>query len=104
MNYKVINHRLGAGVWVANAGLSIPAPPAAPGQRGHPAEHAVPGRDGLLFGDDGDHEHRGRAFDGSVTALGQTAGNNVVIPVRVPSGYWYSVTYTGTLTTLWVLD
>lgn len=41
---------------------------------------------------------------GSMTALGQTAGANVVIPIRVPPGHWYSVTFTGALTTKWVLE
>jgi hypothetical protein len=39
-----------------------------------------------------------------MTALGQTATANQAIPVRVPGGHWYSVTYTGTLTTKWVMD
>lgn len=38
------------------------------------------------------------------TALGLIAGNNVVIPVRVPPGHTYTVTYTGTLTTKWILE
>lgn len=39
-----------------------------------------------------------------LTALGQTAGANSAIPIRVPPGHYYSVTYTGTLTTVWELD
>lgn len=38
------------------------------------------------------------------TALGQAGGANVAVPIRVPPGWFYSVTYTGTLTTVWVLD
>lgn len=41
---------------------------------------------------------------GSQTSLGQTAGASSAVPIRVPSGHWYSVTYTGTLTTQWVLE
>jgi hypothetical protein len=36
------------------------------------------------------------------TTTGMTAAANVVIPVRVPSAHSFTVTYTGTLTTLWV--
>ena len=39
-----------------------------------------------------------------LTTIGQTAGAGVVIPVRVPPGHWFSVTYTGALTTKWYLD
>jgi hypothetical protein len=40
-----------------------------------------------------------------LTALGQTSGGGTAaVPVRVPSGHYYAVTYTGTLTTKWVLE
>lgn len=39
-----------------------------------------------------------------LTSLGQTAGANVAIPIRVAAGHWYSVTFTGTLTTKWILE
>ena len=41
---------------------------------------------------------------GALTALGQTAGANSSAAIMVPSGDWYSVTYTGALTTRWVLE
>jgi hypothetical protein len=40
-----------------------------------------------------------------LTALGQTSGGGTAaVPIRVPSGHYYAVTYTGTLTTKWVLE
>lgn len=39
-----------------------------------------------------------------LTALGQAAGANAAVPVRVPPGHYFAVAYTGTLTTVWVLD
>jgi hypothetical protein len=41
---------------------------------------------------------------GTQTTTGLVAGSAVTTQVRVPSGHWYSVTYTGTLTTKWVLE
>jgi hypothetical protein len=41
---------------------------------------------------------------GTQTTTGLVAGNAVTTQLRVPSGHWYSVTYTGTLTTKWVLE
>jgi hypothetical protein len=38
------------------------------------------------------------------TSITVTHGANVAVPIRVPGGWWYSVTYSGTLTTSWVLD
>lgn len=42
------------------------------------------------------------SVDGTTTGL--TGGNNVTVPVRVPGGQSYTVTYGGTLTTTWILD
>lgn len=41
---------------------------------------------------------------GTQTTTGLAAGSAVTTQVRVPSGHWYSVTYTGTLTAKWVLE
>jgi hypothetical protein len=38
------------------------------------------------------------------TTTGLTAGNGVMLQVHVPAGHSYTVTYTGVLTTSWVLD
>ena len=103
-NYNIVNCRMYPGPWAANASLGIAAPPAAPASATaqqniayRPATiyaSATTGITGVSVG----------PASGSLTALGLVAGNNVVIPFRVPGGHWYSVTYTGTLTVKWVLE
>lgn len=41
---------------------------------------------------------------GSMTSITVNAGAGVAIPVRVPPGWFWSATYSGTLTAPWVLD
>ena len=103
-NYRVINQRMTRGVWVVNAGYAIPAPSAAPAST--TAQQNIAYRDATVYASatTGITNTSVGPASGSQTALGQTAGANVVIPIRVLAGYWYSVTYTGTLTVLWVMD
>jgi len=103
-NYKVINMRQPVGVWAVNATLGVPAPPAAPASTVTQQNTAF--RDATVYASatTGITNTAVGPLTGSVTALGQTGGNGQAIPVRVPSGFWYSVTYTGTLTTKWVMD
>ena len=105
-NYRVINNRMTRGIWVANASYSIPAPSAAPASGTANAQQNIAYRDATVYASatTGITNTSIGPASGSQTALGQTAGNNVAIPIRVPSGYWYSVTYTGTLTVTWVMD
>ena len=103
-NYRIINNRMTRGLWQANANYGIPAPSAAPSSG--TAQQNIAYRDATVYASATTsitNTAVGPA-SGSLTALGQTASANQAIPVRVPSGYWYSVTYTGTLTVTWIMD
>lgn len=102
-HYQVINTRMYPGIWAANAGLGISGPPAAPATGTAQQNIARPATvycsattsiTSVAVG----------PTSGSLTSITVTAGANVAVPVRVPMGYWYSVTYSGTLTTTWDLD
>jgi len=103
-NYKIVNTRMTVGPWAAVAGLNIPAPPAAPASGVTQQNTAY--RDATVYCSATTSITNTAAgpLTGSMTALGQTASAGQAIPVRVPGGHWYSVTYTGTLTTKWVMD
>lgn len=103
-NYQIINGRMYPGPWVANAGINIPAAPAAPSST--TAQQNIAYRDATIYASASTSitaASTGPASTG-MTALGLSAGAGVSVPVRVPAGHWYSVTYTGTLTTRWILD
>lgn len=100
-HYKIIATKMYPGPWVADGYVGIPAPPAAPSTG--VAQQNTCWRDCTLYlsatsGITG--VSVGPASTG-LTALGITAGNNVVTMARVPSGHWYSVAYSGTLTVKW---
>lgn len=102
--YNILNCRMYPGPWVANASLNIPAPPSAPASA--TAQLNTAWRPAVVYASASTsitNTSVGPA-SGTQTALGQSAGANVAIPIRVPGGHWYSVTYTGTLTTNWVLE
>lgn len=89
-NLRVINDRLSPGIWSA-----APAAPAS----GTPQQNTA-WRDATVYLS---ATSGITAVSVDSTALGLTAGNNTVLPVTVPSGHTYTVTYSGTLTTQWLL-
>jgi hypothetical protein len=103
-NWKIVNTRMTVGPWLVNAGLSIPAAPTAPTST--TAQQNTAYRDATVYASAATSITNTAVgpVSGSLTALGQTAGAGVVVPIRVPGGHWYSVTYTGALTTKWVLE
>lgn len=103
--YKVMNTRFPSGKWTQNTGPpGIPSPPTAPASG--TAQQNTSYRDAVVYASatTGITGVSLGVASGSMNAMGLTGGNNVVVPIRVPSGHWYSVTYTGTLTTTWWLD
>ena len=104
-NYKIINNRMIPGPWVANANLGLPAAPAAPATG--VAQQNTAYRDATCYVTS---TAAITAFavgptSGALTSVTAAAAIGVAVPVRVPGGFWYSVTSAGgTLTTSWVLD
>jgi hypothetical protein len=106
-NWKIVNTRMPPGIWVANAGLSIPAPPAAPATNTAQQNNAY--RDATVYASAATSI---TSFTVAATSAGLatsavitvTHGANVAVPIRVPGGWWYKLTYSGTLTTTWLLD
>jgi hypothetical protein len=106
-NFKIINTRMVPGIWVANAGLGIPAPPAAPAS--NTAQQNTAYRDGTIYASATTSITSFTVAGTSAglatsTVISVTAGAGVAVPIRLPSGWYYKVTYTGTLTTTWLLD
>jgi hypothetical protein len=106
-NYQIINALMYPGIWAANANQKIPAPPAAPASN--------TGQQNTTY-------RMATVYASAVTSITSftvaptsallatsavitvTAGANVAVPIRVPGGFWYKLTYAGTLTTTWILD
>ena len=92
-----VNNTIGAGVWAS--------PPAAPAST--VAQQNTIYRDATIYAKSTTSITNTAVgpTSGALTALGQTSGGGTAaVPIRVPSGDWYSVTYTGTLSTVWVLE
>jgi hypothetical protein len=106
-NWKITNTRMPPGIWVANAGLSIPAAPAAPAT--NTAQQNTAYRDATVYASAATSITSFTVASTSAglatsTVITVTAGANVGVPIRVPGGWWYKLTFSGTLTTTWVLD
>lgn len=90
-NLKIVNDNLGPGFW-----SGAPAAPASTSSQQNTAWRdawiTLSATTGITA----------ITVDGQTTGL--TAGNNVAVQIRVPSGKSYAVTYTGTLTAKWWLD
>ena len=90
-NLKLVNDRLGPGLW-----SGAPAAPASTVQQQNTAW-----RDATIYLSG----HTGiTVVKVDATTTGLVAASGVVIGIRVPSGHNFTLTYTGTLTTTWVLD
>jgi len=103
-NWNIVNCHMVPGVWAANAAMGIPAPPAAPATG--VAQQNTAYRQATVYAS---ATTSITSFgigpsSGSLTSITVTRGANVAAEIRVPSGWWYSVTYSGTLTTTWLLE
>lgn len=101
--YNIVNLRQFPGVWTANAPLAVPAPPAAPASG--TAQQNTAWRAATVYASASTSitSFAVGPSSGSLTSVTATV-TTAVLPIRVPSGWWYSVTYSGTLTTTWFLD
>ena len=106
-NYEIVNTRMPRGIWASVSALSVPAPPAAPSSG--TAQQNTPYRPATVWCSAATSitsftvapTSAGLASSAVITV---TAGANVGVPIRVPSGHWFKVTYSGTLTTTWVIE
>ena len=102
-NWNLVNCRMFPGPWTGAETGGI-TPPAAPSSA--TAQQNISFRPAVVYASAATsitNTATGPASTG-MTALGQAAGAGVAVPIRVASGHWYSVTYTGALTTKWVLE